>query len=154
MSHRKRKKLVVNYKLQGTLAVKVSFYWFCYLLSVALIIFSWRLIGGEPGNSAGHFDAVLEQLKPVAFASVILLPMIIMDVLRWSNRFAGPAFRLNRALDDLAAGREVDRIKFRDADFWQEAAESFNTIAQRLDRLKTEPRAEVEVEADEQLCAV
>ena len=62
-------------------------------------------------------------------ASLLLLPGVIFDLVRLSNRFAGPMFRLRRSMHDLAQGKPVDAVHFRHGDFWQEFADDFNTIA-------------------------
>ena len=70
-------------------------------------------------------------------ASLVLLPAVIFDLLRLSNRFAGPMFRLRRSMHDLAQGRPVAAVRFRHADFWQEFADDFNTIAARAEEAKS-----------------
>ena len=63
---------------------------------------------------------------------VVAIPLVIMDILRLSNRFAGPIFRLRREMAKLAAGENIGPLKFRDGDYWQDLAEELNRIAQRL----------------------
>ena len=72
-------------------------------------------------------------------ASLLLLPIVLIDIVRLSNRFAGPLVRLRRSMRALARGEKVQPIHFRGSDFWQEFADEFNAIAARLqdDRRRT-----------------
>ena len=63
---------------------------------------------------------------------MVLLPVALIDMARMSNRFAGPILRLRRAVRDLADGREVEPIKFRDHDYWGDFAEDFNRVVARM----------------------
>ncbi len=72
------------------------------------------------------------QFGPAAVASILLLPIIIIDVIRVSNRFCGPMQRLRGAMRQLAAGEHVRPVHFRDNDFWQELAEEFNAVIARV----------------------
>ena len=70
-------------------------------------------------------------------ASVLVMPFVLFDFVRLSNRFAGPMFRLRRCMQDLADGKRVEPIHFRDGDFWQEIADAFNGILARMDAART-----------------
>jgi len=59
------------------------------------------------------------------------LPVFLFDTLRLTSRFAGPALRLRAALSDASQGLPVRPIQFRHDDFWQEMADSFNTLMER-----------------------
>ena len=57
-----------------------------------------------------------------------MLPILLLDVLITSNRFAGPLYRLRRSMRALAAGEHVQPVVFRDGDFWHEIADEFNAV--------------------------
>ena len=57
---------------------------------------------------------------PFAIASFVLLPLVIIDIVRLSNRFTGPLLRMRRSMRALAQGEQVEPLKFRDADFWHD----------------------------------
>lgn len=66
------------------------------------------------------------------------LPFAIFDLLRFSNRIAGPAYRLRHELSRLAAGDSVDPVIFRGDDFWQELADELNRLSARIEE-QTQP---------------
>jgi hypothetical protein len=63
---------------------------------------------------------------PAAAASLILLPLVLFDIVRLSNRFAAPVQQVRHGLRRLAAGRPVQPVFLRKDDFWQDLAVSFN----------------------------
>ena len=84
-----------------------------------------------------HFDDMWFFYGPAAVASALLMPMVILDIVRVSNRFVGPLVRLRRSLRELARGEKVEPIRFREGDFWQEIAEEFNAVAARFERVSS-----------------
>ena len=62
-------------------------------------------------------------------------PLVVIDCVRLSNRFAGPLHRLRRDMRRLAAGEIVEPIHFRDDDLWREFADEFNAVARRMELL-------------------
>lgn len=132
----KRRKLFVDSEVQGALLFRTVLYWFFLLTATSLIMLCVSAIR-EPGDSLfAYYANFLEQHGILAFATLILLPIVLYDVLATSNRFAGPLFRMRRALRDLAAGKHVEPIQFRDKDFWREIAQEFNAVAAYVEELK------------------
>jgi hypothetical protein len=105
---------------------------FCLLAGIPMVLSFFVDSPGAP--SAGQL--LLQTWRmfwPVLFASALVLPLLLADVLRVSNRFAGPMYRLRNALRDLADGKPVTPVKFREGDFWCNMADEFNRV---LDRMK------------------
>ena len=71
-----------------------------------------------------------------------------MDLVRLSNRFAGPARRLQNSLRELGEGKKVQPLIFRDSDFWQETAAEFNRVNDRINQLVARPKPADEDSAD------
>jgi hypothetical protein len=92
----------------------------------------WVVIAERPASSTEMWNTVVGRCGPALFASMLLLPVALIDMARMSNRFAGPILRLRRAMKDLADGREVQPIRFRDHDYWGDFAEDFNRVLARI----------------------
>ncbi len=131
-----RKRLLADCRVQGALIVRVVLYWLTCLLTMLLLLLAWNLITGPVRPLNTQLTELLKLYGPAAVASLLLLPLVTFDLLRVSNRFAGPTFRLRRALHDLARGKPVAAIRFREGDFWQEFADDFNTVAARAKEAK------------------
>jgi hypothetical protein len=128
----KRRQLFVDPKVQGGLIVRVVMYWVFCLMGITLMLLCWRIVTGPARPFYTHFEAMWFHFGPALIASFVLLPMVIIDVVRYSNRFVGPVLRLKRSMRQLAHGEEVELLEFRNADFWQEVAVDFNAIRNRL----------------------
>ena len=122
----------IDRKVQGALVVRTAVYWLFCLFSVSLMLICWRAFTG-PIRPFNEMAAELYQRHgAVLLASLILLPITAMDVLRLSNRFVGPVARMRTALADLAAGRTIEPVQFRDDDYWGDLASNLNEVAARL----------------------
>lgn len=134
---RLRRHLFVDPKVQGALVTRVIMYWFVCLIGITLMLLCWRIMTGPPQMFAVHFEDLWFNYGPAVIASLLLLPLVIVDVLRLSNRFVGPLLRLRRSMRQLGRGEEVEAIEFRETDFWPEFADEFNAIRLRLQLLSS-----------------
>ena len=128
-----RKRLFVDPEVQGALVLRVLLYWAVCLITIALMLLCWSIVR-TPRLSYNHLDNMWFHYGPALIASCVMLPMVVVDLIRLSNRFAGPLLRLRRSMWALARGEHVEPIQFREGDFWQEFAEAFNAILIRMQR--------------------
>jgi len=143
-----RKKLFVDPKVQGALMVRGVGYWLFALLAVTLLLLCWR-VWAVPGRPfAFHLDHLRHFYAPALFASLLLLPVVLMDIVKFSSRFVGPLVRLRNGMRALARGERVPPIRFRKGDFWQEFAKEFNAVAARLNLLQADSEATEAEEAE------
>jgi hypothetical protein len=134
---RVRKRLFVDHKVQGALMLRAVEYWFCCVLTVGLALLGRNLI---TGSSESFYDYLLDACHyflTAGVVSILVLPLLIYDALKLSNKFTGPLFRLRRELRRLAAGEHVPPIRFRSRDFWVAMADEFNAASERMDMLAT-----------------
>jgi hypothetical protein len=143
-----RKQLFVDRRVQGALLLRTGSYWLYCLLTLTLLTLCWRIANSEPQTFQSHMAALKNDFAPAAIGSLLLLPIVLFDVLRLSNRFTGPMVRVRRMMGELAEGQTVPPLKFRDGDFWNEFAEDFNAVASRLEELQAKV-AKLEQEAAE-----
>ncbi len=127
-----RRQILVDRKVQGALVTRVALYWVMCLMTVGLMVLCWRILTNPLGSFYAHWNDLWRLFGPAAIASFLLLPLVMLDVVRLSNRFVGPIVRLRRAMRQLARGQDVRPIEFREGDFWQEFAAEFNAVAARV----------------------
>jgi len=134
MSHKKavRRQLFVDARIQGALVVRAILYWVLCLITITLMLLCWRILTGPAGVFYQHFDEMWFYYGPALIASFLLLPLAIVDLLRFSNRLLGPFLRLRRAMCALARGEHVEPIEFRRGDFWKEFADEFSAVVARV----------------------
>ena len=127
-----RKQIFVDPKVQGTLVFRVIVYWTVCVTTISIMLLCWRMLTGPARMPFTHLDDMWFQYGPALIASFILLPLVIYDIVRTSNRFTGPLLRLRRNMRSLAEGEHVKPLRFRDGDFWQDLAKDFNAVVQRV----------------------
>jgi hypothetical protein len=96
------------------------------------MLICWSAYNGPPRRFVDLATELFYRYGPALVASLVLLPVVLMDVLRVSNRFVGPIMRLRTALSTLASGQPGKPLNFRDDDFWRELATDFNRVAARI----------------------
>ncbi len=122
----------IDSKVQGALLARTAIYWMFCLFSVSLMLICWNAYTGPSKRFVELVADLFNRYGPGLVASIVLLPIALMDVVRLSNRFVGPAGRLRKGLKDLAAGNRTEPLLFRDDDFWREMASDFNEVAAKL----------------------
>jgi hypothetical protein len=137
-----RKRLFVDRHVQGALLFRIAIYWCFSVLTVCLVTLCFRAIT-YTGPVDSFFDyfafgEFFSRYGVVLLASLVPLPLIMLDVLVTSNRFAGPLFRMRRSMRALAAGEHVRPIQFREKDFLQDLAGEFNAVARHVEQLHKE----------------
>ena len=92
----------------------------------------------EQASCFDYFDLseMSAQFTPAVIASLALLPVVIFDCIRLSNRFAGPIYRLRRVMRQVALGRPAQPVRFRDGDFWDAVSADFNALLARVNELE------------------
>ena len=135
----KRQRLFVDKSVQGALVRRVAMYWIVACWGIFCVLAGFPIgvtlaIGAQDGLTVGSllYQSWLD-FWPSLIASFIVLPVIVWDLLRLSHRFVGPMIRLRNGMRDLADGKQVHSIAFREGDFWCEFADEFNRVAARLE---------------------
>ena len=129
----RRSRLFIEPRMQGLLVFKILLYWVNGFLTIGLLLAAWSVFTDMPATSSELITNMWKSVGPALFASIFLMPLIVLDCIRWSNRYAGPMVRLHQSMAKLADGQTVEPLKFRDGDLWSEMANEFNRIAARLE---------------------
>lgn len=79
-------------------------------------------------DSSGTGEAIV----PAFIVSTLVLPIMMFDMVVFSNRFAGPMLNLRRKMKQLAETNLSEKIEFRDGDFYRELRDSFNEIREKI----------------------
>jgi hypothetical protein len=128
----KRRQKFVDRQVQGSIVLRTATYWVLCMFTLGLMLFVWQILNSPAEPFLIHATAMWQQYGPVAIASLLLLPILIVDIVGLSNRFAGPIYRLRRSIQQLANGEPAAPVKLRDNDFWVDFAEDFNRVLARV----------------------
>ena len=137
-----RSRLLVDPKVQWSLAFRVFLHWIAFLICLLTVGVLVRVLFAAGSASIGTVlhEGLTSQLS-IVLVMVLLLPIFLRDTLKMSNRFAGPMHRLRTQLRNLSTDQPATTISFRLGDFWQEVAGDFNHVLGQLNRLKEENAA-------------
>jgi hypothetical protein len=133
MAELRMPRLLIDRPVQIALLVRTGGHWVFHLVMIAVILALWESLAGPPRSWGQLVAALVERYQPVVVISVVLLPLVMIDVLRLSHRFVGPVLRIRQGLRDLAAGKHPGPITLRENDFWPEMATEFNAAAEHLE---------------------
>lgn len=127
-----RQQVWIDRHVQGVLVGRVLLYWSGILIYFGLSIGCFHWWQNPEWTLSEHLGAMLEQILPCLPTLLLLLPLVIFDIVRLSNRFAGPVYRLRKHLTDLSQDTQVSPLHFRDEDYWQQLAEPINLLQQKI----------------------
>lgn len=85
-----------------------------------------------------HVLTVYATHWPILLMMIAFLPFALNDAVRFSNRFAGPIYRMRCELKRFENRQPMNRIKFRKRDFWHDLADSMNMVSDRIAELEKE----------------
>lgn len=127
-----RQQVWIDRHVQGVLVGRVLLYWSGILIYFGLSIGCFHWWQNPEWTLSEHLWAMFEQVLPCLPTLMLLLPLVIFDIVRLSNRFAGPVYRLRKHLVDLSQNSQTTPLHFRDDDYWQQLAEPINLMQQKL----------------------
>ncbi len=139
----RRRQFWVDPRLQGSLVVRVVMYWLVCLLTVGIVLMIGAALSDLHSPVVAVFNMMLSYFLPAVLASLLVLPVIVLDSIRHSNRFAGPVIRFRHAMERLAAGETTSPLIVREGDSWKYLADQFNQIALRMEELENAQQAEL-----------
>lgn len=133
MKKQRRRRFLVDSKVQYALGARVASHWVVFLVATLILTASLRIVANIEHSSLSEMLALAIREQMVSVVVILaLLPWFTHDALSLSNRFAGPMVRLRAGLRLLAREDETHAIKFRSGDFWPEIADEFNLLRERV----------------------
>lgn len=133
-----RQKFWVDTNVQGMLVGRLVLYWVCALLYVTLGTACFHYYQHPTWTVTQHLQSLFSQFWPWMPGAVLCLPLVIFDVIRLSNAFVGPIFRLRQHLNELCDNPQCPALKFRDDDFWTELVEPIHYLQAEIITLREE----------------
>ncbi len=118
------------------------------LIALALLTITSTVFALRSMSEAAEAEVVLPSLLPL-IATIICLTAgfaitILYVALRFSQRIAGPTYRIVKALEAIQNGCTDERIQLRDGDFLEEIADELNrTLDNLVHRQSAAPETKV-----------
>ena len=133
-----RQKDWIDNQVQGVLIQRVILYWLCGLIYIGLSTACFQYYQNPDWSVGQHWSALLVQFGPWLPSFVLMLPLVIFDIVRLSNQFVGPVYRLKSHLNAITENANCPPMKFRDEDYWQELVVPINTLQLQILQLKAQ----------------
>ncbi len=137
-----KRKYFVDLELQGPMLGRLLVYWFFGMLFISMpaaLVYTFL----QPDmNFLLHVVQVWKMHWPIFLMLTVSLPFVLYDMLKFSNRFAGPMFRLRRELGKVVNDGEFSQFKTREKDFWKDIVVGFNHLAERVQSLEEQLETE------------
>lgn len=133
-----REKVWIDRNVQGVLVGRVVLYWVLAMLYVGLGSACFQYYQHPDWTLLSHAKILFNQFWPWLPSAVLCLPLVAFDVVRLSNGFAGPIYRLRKHLDELNENPNCRPLSFRDDDYWQDLTEPVHCLQAELLTLRAE----------------
>lgn len=132
-----RKKFLIDRTMQIHLAIRLIGYWTGMWLLIFGLPFVGLIIFRAATTELGIVELsarIVEDFWFPAITSMLALPIVARDSIRFSHRIAGPIFRLEREMKNLAENGHAEEVHPRNGDYCTGVASEFNRILQRFGR--------------------
>lgn len=130
----RRKRTYVNARVQGRIVGRVAAYWVLYhiVLWHGLFVFRYaqirmssdEILLSQPVGSV-YWQFCINHI-PLLMASLLIMPLFMLDFVRLTHRVVGPLVRAGDALQQLMQHRRVPSVEFRKGDLLTEFEHTFN----------------------------
>ncbi len=140
MRNRRRRQLVYP-RIQLALALQAIRIWALFLFTMFGLLCGLEYFNNGAQESMGNCALKMwERHGPALVVILFLLPAIIYDSIKLSNRFVGPLMRLRTAMQAIASGQAVEPLKCRRKDCAEDFFNAFNEMLDKLKQLEKDGR--------------
>jgi hypothetical protein len=141
MTQDNRKTSYIDPAVQGALVRRLIFHWFTFIAVTTLFVIGLQWFEDPFLSLFGTVSQAWSSYGAILLILACLAPVFIYDSIKVSSRFTGPVHRLREGLEALAGGKPVATLTFRGDDFWQELAQNFNRVAERMGAVQSSASA-------------
>jgi hypothetical protein len=140
----RRKRTYVNARVQGRIVGRVASYWVLYhiVLWHGLFVFRYAQVRMSSGDDqiiqpvgSIYWQFCIDHI-PLLMASLLIMPLFMLDFIRLTHRVVGPLVRAGDALQQLMQNKRVPAVEFREGDLLTEFENTFNDFLAYYDEQK------------------
>lgn len=142
-----RQKVWIDGSVQGVLIGRVVLYWTVGILYVALGSICFQYYEHPDWGVGQHIGSLFDQFWPWIPSLILFMPLVIHDIVRMSNLFAGPIYRLRVHLAELLVDSHCRPLKFREDDYWQDLVAPMNQLQDDINALRVALDAALQINA-------
>ena len=133
-----RQRFWIDRRVQGVLIGRVILYWIVAVTYVGLGAACSQFYEHPTWSTTKHATELFAQAWPWIPSLILFVPLVMYDIVRLSNLFAGPIYRLKQHLAELSHDASCRPLSFREDDYWKELAEPINALQTEILLLREE----------------
>lgn len=135
----RRLRMIADWKIQGGLLLRLAIYWVTCQLAVVGTMAAFAMFLDQPDGQPAEISRFL---LPSLVVSSLVLPIVMLDMAVFSNRFVGPMFQFRQRLKKMAESANVQEVNFRKGDYYTDLKDHFNQLSKILNEASsTEEKA-------------
>ena len=136
---KKRVHFLINKQVQNKLILQFIFFMLIFALFIAFELFytAWPVVSFYIPQSVSS-DVYTKILFRLMCFSVPILFVFVGYIIIFTNRIAGPLYRLEKTLDKITQGEDVDIIKLRENDEMKPLISKANDVIVYIKDLKAQ----------------
>ncbi|MCA9062654.1 MAG: hypothetical protein KDA96_06330 [Planctomycetaceae bacterium] len=143
MPKRLRLKKIVNWKVQGPFIWRLVLHFFAYNAAVlGLLLAAWGIQTAVAAVTDSpvvpHVPTLWERIAPLAIAMAVMTPFMIWDLMRITNRVAGPLYRFECLLNEFVESGRISHARLREGDLPTDFQKKFNEFVEAMHGLYPE----------------
>ncbi|MEL7265917.1 MAG: hypothetical protein AAFP69_14045 [Planctomycetota bacterium] len=123
-----RGQLLVENRLQISLIVRSINHSICCILYFSGVMFCTSLYSQPSQPLSYHFNEYINDAVFWLPGLLVMIPLMAYDMLRHSNRFVGPIYRLKCEIRKLLGKVQTRHVKIREDDYYQELIDEYNQL--------------------------
>lgn len=132
-----RLKKLINWTIQGPIVTRLMAHFLSYNLATVFLLL---VVYGIRGSLAAVSDQPLvtppmtfwQQASPVVICMLVMMPFMIWDLIKLTNRIAGPLFRFESLLKEFGKTGRLPAATIREGDLLTDYQQQFNDFVQLL----------------------
>ena len=136
----KRTRLWIDPPLQKQLLLRLALHLVACSLVLFHLAFLYVVLANFPDvlnrGMLTFYTEFCNSLVPLLVALIVVLPIFLYDMVKFSHRFAGPLYRFRKTMEAMAAGKQVEPIKIRKQDLLRDWVPTFNTLIRKWNALQ------------------
>ncbi len=131
-----RQQLLIDRHVQGALMRRTALYSAACGVYFLVILVLTETMSNANTTLGEAFLRCLDEAVYWAPGLILLAPLVAYDMLKMTNRFAGPMFRLRREMQRLVEQKSASPLTFREGDHWTELTVIFNQLRDEMGELR------------------
>ena len=127
---------MVSWSVQGPVLIRLIVHLVTFVSAMAcMVMVFWMAMGNGPTKTVQQAEfniAFWYGFLPFTICGVVLLPFILWDMMRITNRIAGPLYRFETILREFEETGVMPKAKLRDNDLMMDFCQHFNRFVDTM----------------------